>query len=56
VYENENTNGLIRQYLPKGTNLSQLTQRQCSRIAEQLNNRPRLRLGFMTPNEAYYYY
>jgi IS30 family transposase len=52
---NENTNGLIRQYLPKGTNLSRLTQQQCYRIAEQLNNRPRLRLGFMTPNEAYYY-
>jgi IS30 family transposase len=51
---NENTNGLIRQYLPKGTNLSRLTQQQCDRIAEQLNNRPRLRLGFMTPNEAYY--
>jgi len=51
---NENTNGLIRQYLPKGTNLSGLTQRQCDRIAEQLNNRPRLRLGFKTPNEVYY--
>ena len=51
---NENTNGLIRQYLPKRTNLSGLTQRQCDRIAEQLNNRPRLRLGFLTPNEVYY--
>ena len=51
---NENTNGLIRQYLPKGTNLSGLTQRQCNRIAEHLNNRPRLRLGFKTPNEVYY--
>jgi transposase, IS30 family len=51
---NENTNGLIRQYLPKGTNLSRITQRQCVRIAEQLNNRPRLRLGFQTPNEVYY--
>ena len=51
---NENANGLIRQYLPKGTNLSRLTQQQCDRIAEQLNNCPRLHLGFMTPNEAYY--
>jgi IS30 family transposase len=51
---NENTNGLIRQYLPKGTNLSRITQQQCDRIAEQLNNRPRLRLGFRTPNEVYY--
>jgi transposase, IS30 family len=51
---NENTNGLIRQYLPKGTNLSRITPQQCSRIAEELNNRPRLRLGFRTPNEVYY--
>jgi IS30 family transposase len=51
---NENTNGLIRQYLPKGTNLIGLTQRQCDRVAEHLNNRPRLRLGFLTPNEVYY--
>ena len=49
----ENTNGLIRQYLPKGTNLSQVTQGQCNRIAKILNNRPRLRLSFMTPNDAY---
>jgi IS30 family transposase len=51
---NENTNGLLRQYLPKGTNLKSLTQSQCDRIAEQLNNRPRLRLNFKTPNEVYY--
>lgn len=51
---NENTNGLIRQYLPKGRNLSSVTQRQCDGIAEKLNNRPRKRLGFKTPNEAYH--
>ena len=51
---NENTNGLIRQHLPKGTNLSGITQWQCDRIAERLNNRPRLRLGFKSPNKAYY--
>lgn len=50
---NENTNGLIRQYLPKGTNLSPVTQSYCERVAESLNNRPRKRLGFKTPNEAY---
>jgi transposase, IS30 family len=51
---NENTNGLLRQYLPKGTNLSTLTQQQCTAIATQLNDRPRRRLGFRTPNEVYY--
>jgi transposase, IS30 family len=51
---NENTNGLIRQYLPKGTNLNAVTQTQCEAIAEKLNNRPRQRHGFQTPNELYY--
>ena len=51
---NENTNGLIRQYLPKGADLTELSQRECTRIAEKLNNRPRKRLGFRTPNEIYY--
>ena len=51
---NENTNGLIRQYLPKGADLGWLTQKDCTRIAETLNNRPRKRLGFRTPNEVYY--
>jgi transposase, IS30 family len=49
---NENTNGLIRQYLPKGMCLRNLTQAECDRIAAELNDRPRERLGFRTPNEA----
>jgi IS30 family transposase len=51
---NENTNGLLRQYLPKGTDLTHLTQKQCARIATHLNNRPRRRLGFRTPQEVYH--
>ncbi len=51
---NENTNGLLRQYLRKGTCLKALTQRQCSAIAAKLNDRPRRRLGFRTPSEVYY--
>lgn len=48
---NENTNGLIRQYLPKGSSLKELTQSQCNAIARRLNNRPRKRHGFLTPLE-----
>lgn len=51
---NENTNGLLRQYLPRGTSFENLSQKQCEKIAERLNNRPRRRLGFRTPNEDYY--
>jgi IS30 family transposase len=50
---NENTNGLIRQYLPKGMCFKDLTQRQCDEIEEALNNRPRKKLGFATADEAY---
>jgi transposase, IS30 family len=50
---NENTNGLLRQYLPKGTCLKELTQAECDRIAGELNSRPRERLGFRTPAEAF---
>ena len=51
---NENTNGLLRQYLPKGSNLAHLTPRHCHDIAAILNHRPRRRLGFRTPHEVYY--
>jgi transposase, IS30 family len=50
---NENTNGLIRQYLPKGTCFKDLDNRQCKTIEDALNNRPRKKLGFATPDEAY---
>ena len=51
---NENTNGLIRQYLPKGMSMKDLTQAQCDRIAEKLNTRPRKRHDFKTPEEMLY--
>jgi len=50
---NENANGLIRQYLPKGASMAGLTQQQCNAIARKLNTRPRKRLGFRTPLECF---
>lgn len=50
---NENTNGLIRQYLPKGMCMRHVTQVHCDAIAAQLNDRPRRRLGFKTPSERF---
>jgi transposase, IS30 family len=49
---NENTNGLLREYLPKGTDLSAWTPAQLQHIAAELNDRPRKRLGYHTPREA----
>ncbi len=50
---NENTNGLIRQYLPKRTSMAHVTQERCDEIAQRLNSRPRKRLGYRTPEECY---
>ena len=50
---NENTNGLIRQYLPKRTSQAHVTQTDCDAIAAKLNSRPRKRLGYRTPEECY---
>jgi IS30 family transposase len=49
---NENTNGLIRQYLPKRTSMASLTQIDCNAIARRLNDRPRKRHGYATPAEV----
>lgn len=51
---NENLNGLIRQYLPKGSCMRHVTQDDCNYIAFKLNSRPRKRLAFRTPAEKYY--
>jgi IS30 family transposase len=50
---NENTNGLIRQYCPKGTAFHDVTHHEVRRIENLLNNRPRACLGYRTPNEVF---
>jgi transposase, IS30 family len=48
---NENTNGLIRQYFPKGTDFTKVSRKEIKRVQRSLNGRPRKTLGFMTPQE-----
>lgn len=50
---NENTNALLRQYFPKGTDLSQFTRVQLKRVQDELNDRPRKTLGWRTPHEKF---
>lgn len=51
---NENTNGLLRQYLPKKRALTDLTKKELAKIVSKLNNRPRKSLGYRTPREAFF--
>ncbi|MGP9645308.1 IS30 family transposase [Halomonas sp. AOP22-C1-8] len=50
---NENTNGLIRQYFPKGTDFRQITDAEVRRVVNKLNDRPRKRLGYRTPAQVF---
>lgn len=50
---NENTNGLIRQYLPKSTNLSIHSEKHLTEVALRLNSRPRKALGWRTPEQVF---
>ena len=51
---NENTNGLIRQYFPKGTDFREISHHEVRQVEKLLNNRPRACLGFRTPNEVFF--
>ena len=50
---NENTNGLLRQYFPKGTDFGKVTKAQVDRMTRSMNNRPRRCLGYQTPHEVF---
>lgn len=49
---NENLNGLVRQFIPKGTDLSGISDERIREIERNLNNRPRKRLGFFSPKQV----
>lgn len=51
---NENTNGLIRQYFPKNRDFTTITQQEINTVMKRLNNRPRKRLGYLTPNQVFF--
>lgn len=51
---NENTNGLLRRYVPKQTDFTTLSQAELDDIVEEINNRPRKRLDYQTPNEVFF--
>ena len=51
---NENTNGLLRQYFPDGTDLSVVTQQRLNAVAKSMNARPRKTLGYATPAATLY--
>lgn len=50
---NENTNSLLRQYFPKGTDFSRITRTRLKGVQDELNDRPRKVLGFHTPHEKF---
>jgi len=50
---NENTNGLIRQYFPKGTDFSKVGKREIKKVQHSLNTRPRKTLNWQTPQETF---
>ena len=49
---NENANGLIRQFFPKGTDLARVPEHRFAKVQQLLNDRPRKRLGYRTPSEV----
>ena len=51
---NENTNGLVRQYFPKGSDFSKITERDIQQVTARLNNRPRKRLNYRTPQRVFF--